>query len=170
MASEISQEGVANIAFQNVENTTVNITQQFAKSVKYQELISQLKILQDLLSYIPESEIEKRLSVGNQINEIESIIENFEQDVLALAETFNRIETNTERLIQAKKFFDKGDFDKSRSVLENEIEQIKDEQVKLLEQHEKYEKEILPKLKQNSEEFLILALSERLNNSPYAER
>ena len=159
MANEISQDGIANIALQDVESSTINITQQLGNSIQYQELISQLKTLQDYLSYIPESETEKRLSVGNQINELESFIEQFRKDVSALAETFNRIEINSERLEIARNFFNEGKFDESREYLQSKIEEIKAEQSELLKKRESYEQEILPKLEHSSMEFLLLALS-----------
>lgn len=159
MINEISQSGIGQIAIQNIENSTINITQQLGKSVQYQELLNQLNTLNDLFSYIPESEAEKRLSVSNQINELESFIEQFKQDVLALAETFNRIEINSERLEVAKNLFNEGKFDESRTFLRSKIEEIKDEQSELLKKRENYEQEIIPKLEHSSMEFLLLALS-----------
>ncbi len=159
MANEISQDGFGNIALQDVQNSTINITQQLGKSVQYQELTNQLKTLQDYLFYIPESEIEKRLSVSNQINELESFIKQFKEDISELAETFNRIEINSERLEIARNFFNEGKFDESREYLQSKIEEIKAEQSELLKKRESYEQEILPKLEHSSMEFLLLALS-----------
>lgn len=159
MPDEISQDGIGNIAFQDVQNSTININQHLGKSAQYQELIDQLNTKKELLSYIPKIEFEKRLAISKQINDLESLLKQFKKDVSRLAETFSQIEINTKRLIQAKEFFDNGEFDKSRAVLEVEIEQMKAEQETLLRKQNEYKENILPQLKHNSEEFLILGVS-----------
>lgn len=164
MPNENSQDGIGNIAVQGIKNSTINITQQLGKSIQYQELLNQLKTLNEFLSYIPKDKSEKRLEVSQQINALENFITHFKQDVLRLAETFNRLEVNTERLKYAKKLFDEGKFTESFTFLESKIGEITDEQNILLEQHNNYEKEVLPKLKHNSEEFLVLAISTMLND------
>lgn len=159
MSNEISQEGFGHLAFQGVENSTINISQQLGKSSEYKKLLDELKTLKDFFSYIPEDELKKRFSVSKQINQLEGFIENFKQDVLKLADQFTRIEINTERLVTAKGYFDEGDFEKSRNTLESEIDRIKEEQKRLLSKKNEYLEDILPKLKNNADEFLILALS-----------
>lgn len=163
MSNEISQEGIGNNAFQNVKDSTINITQQLGKSVEFQELIEQLDTQKELLSYISESNIEKRLPISKKINDLEKVIERFKKDVLRLAKEFSRIEINTDRLKRAKEYFDNGKFDKSLAVLESNIDEIVDEQTKLIEKREDYEKELIPKLKHSADEFLILALSKATN-------
>lgn len=159
MPNEISQDGTGNVAFQDVENSIININQLLGKSVQYQELIDQLNTKKELLSYIPEDEFEKRLTTSKQINDLESLLKQFKKDVLRLAEAFSQVEINTKRLIQAKEFFDTGEFDKSRAFLEVEIVQMKEEQDTLLRKQNEHEENILPQLKHNSEEFLVLGIS-----------
>ena len=67
MANEIRQEGIANIAIQDAENITVNITQQLVKSVEYNNLLEQLETLQELYTNLPENKIEKRINVSKKI-------------------------------------------------------------------------------------------------------
>jgi tetratricopeptide (TPR) repeat protein len=75
-----------------------------------------------------------------------------------LAEQFERIDVNTERLRLAKEHFDQGEIAEARKVLKSELELMRDEQAKLIERRREYTEEILPKLRNNSEEYLLLAL------------
>ena len=161
MSNEINQEGSLNISVQGVQNSTVNITQLLGKSAQYQDMLDQLNTLEKLFSRITEQEAEERVELSQKINQQKQVIEQFRRDVLQLAEQFNRIEINTDRLRRAKEFFDKGEFDEARAVLEMELEQMQDEQARLLAKREEYETGTLPKLKSNSEEFFILAMSTR---------
>ena len=108
-----------------------------------------------------EEETEERLAISKKINGLKDQIKQFKQDVLRFAEQFNQIEINTERLKQAKEFFDKGEIGEARAILEDDLEQMQDEHNRLLQEREKFEKGILPKLKNNSNEFFILALSKQ---------
>lgn len=145
----------------NVENSEINVkvTQILSKSLEYNELLDQLKTQQKLFARTPENEQQERLEISAKINELTNRIESFKEDVLRLAEQFQRIEINTDRLKRAKEFFDKGEFGEARAVLECELEQMQDEQRALLIKREEYEQNTLPKLQANAEEFLILALS-----------
>ena len=82
---------------------------------------------------------------------------------MQLAEQFNQVEINTERLRRAKEFFDEGQFGEARVVLEDEIEQLQDEQARLLVKRDAYEKDTLPKLRSNAEQFFILGLLTQLD-------
>lgn len=156
MSNEISQGGVGNYAFQDIKDSTIII---LGKSAEYQDLVERLSDKKRLLSYIPENEIQGRISISKEINNLESLINHTRQEVIRLADTFNKIEINTDRLIKAKEFFDKGEFASSRFVLESDVNQMIDEQNNLLEKRDYYEQEILPKLRHSSEEFLVLAIS-----------
>jgi tetratricopeptide (TPR) repeat protein len=159
-------ENEANIkgAFINVvqgvgENSTVNITQILANSYQHNELLDKIKTKQKLFDRTPEDETDERLQLSTEINKLKEIFEQFKRDVLALAETFNKIEINTDRLRRAKEFFDKGEFGEARAVLETELEQMQDEQTHWLKEKEHFEKDVLPNLINNADEFYLLAMT-----------
>jgi tetratricopeptide (TPR) repeat protein len=167
MTNEIKINGNDNTVFQDVHDSTISVTKILAKSYEYNDLLDKLKIKQELFDLQPEKSTERRLQLSAEINEQKDKIEQFKKDVLALAETFNKIEINTDRLIRAKKFFDKGEFGEARAVLETELEQMQDEQAHLLREKEHFEKDVLPALTNNSEEFFLLAMSIRTDyNNP----
>jgi tetratricopeptide (TPR) repeat protein len=156
-SSEIKNEGIENSIIINQVNQILGM------SFDYNSLLSQLKTQQKLFDRTPEDEMEERLQISAELNRLKDFIEQFKRDVLALAETFNKIEINTDRLRRAKEFFDKGEFGEARAVLETELEQMQDEQTLLLKGQEYYENEILPKLKHNSDEFYLLATATKVN-------
>ncbi len=161
MTNELNQSGSFNIGVQDVQNSTVNITQILAKSYDYKNLLSQLETQRELFAYVPEDQTEKRLGISQKVAQLESQIEQFKQDVRRLAEKFNRIEINTDRLRRAKEHFDQGEVAAARAVFDSEREQMQDENNRLVKEKEHYEQGTLPKLKHNSDEFYLRALLER---------
>jgi tetratricopeptide (TPR) repeat protein len=166
MSSELNLTGSALIGIQGIKGPEINITQLLGKSFQYNDLVEQLETLEKLFSRTPEDEMAERLEISKKINVQKDLIEQFKKDVLQLAQAFQNIEidtdnveTNTDRLQRAKAYFEEGEFGEARAVLETELEQMQDEQTRLLKEKERYEKNILPKLSNNSEEFYILALS-----------
>ncbi len=159
MADKIKINGDDNIIIQGVDNSTVNVTKILAKSYEYNDLLDRLKEKQEFFDLIPEKNTERRIKLSAEINQLTDIIKQFKRDVLALAETFDKIEINTDRLRRAKEFFDKGDIGEARAVLETELEQMQDEQARLLKKDEEYKTDTLPKLINNSEEFYLLAMA-----------
>jgi tetratricopeptide (TPR) repeat protein len=141
----------------------IKVTQILGKSYDYNELLDQLKTQQKLFVRTPEDEQPERLEISAKINDLENRIKQFKEDVLRLAEQFNRIEINTDRLKRAKEHFDKGEIGESRAVLLCDLEPMTDENDYLIKQRDNFEQDVLPKLKANSEEFLILALSTQSN-------
>ncbi|MBS1515363.1 MAG: tetratricopeptide repeat protein, partial [Bacteroidetes bacterium] len=82
----------------------------------------------------------------------------FEQGVIKLAETFSRIEINTDRLKKAQKLFSEGKFTEADEILKSE--ELKDEQDKLLGAEETLEEKlesVKNHLINNSNEWLIKA-------------
>lgn len=151
------------MAFQDIHDS--NFTLFIGKSYDYNELLEQLRLLEEHFALIPEDNTEKRLATSAKIGEQKDKIKGFKRDVLNLAETFSKLEINTERLKRAKEFFDKGEFGEARAGLADELENMQGEQSHLLSQKDRYEKEVLPKLVNNSEEFLILALTTQTDYS-----
>ena len=149
------------ISNENIRDSIVinNVTVSLSKSLEFQQLNERLEELKDSYSYISEENVLKRLEISTKINHQIDFIRKFVHDILTLAEQFNRIEINTDRLRRAKEFFDKGEFGNARAVFEMELEQMQEENDNIVRQRKYYEEEILPKAQHNAEEFLIFALS-----------
>lgn len=161
MTNELSQHGIGIIGLQDVQCSNVNITQILGKSAEYKDLLNQLETQRDLFAYVPEDQTEKRLKISQAVAQLEAMIERFKQDVLKLAQEFNRIEINTDRLRRAKEHFEQGEIAAARAVFDSEREQMHDENNWLVQQKEHYEQDVLPKLKHSSDEFYLRALLER---------
>lgn len=164
MPDELKQDGIGNIALQDISHSTVNITQILGKSVQYQELCEQLETQEKYFTLIPKKNRDERRAVGKKIDQLKEEIKQFKQDVLQLAEQFEKIEINSERLKEAREFFENSRISKAKKILENDLEQMKTEHDYLIKARRKFEKDILPKLRNNSDEFLILALTKQTHN------
>ena len=157
MTNELTQHGSNNIGVQDVHNSTVNITQILGKSLEYKDLLNQLETQREWFADVPEDKIEKRLKISQNIATLENKIEQFKQDIRRLAEEFNRLEINTDRLRRAKEYFERGEIAAARAVFDDEREQMQDENNRLV----KAKEQLLPQLKQSSEEYYLRALMER---------
>ena len=160
MTNESSINGNDNIV---IQGSTFNIIQISGQSHQYQSLIKALTDKQEIFALLPKDHTERRSQIYAEIEEIKQTIEKFKYDVLALANSFNKIEINTDRLKLAQEFFYKGQIDTARNILETELDVLRKEQTTLIEQRDNYETDILPKLKHNSEEFFLLAFAAQLN-------
>ncbi len=164
MANEINQSGIGNAAFQNISGSTINYSQQIVgRSPEYAEMLDQQKQLEDYLQLIPESDAEKRSDIASKLFKLREKIDSFKADVLKLAESFSRIEINTDRLRRAKEHFDKGEITEARVVLEDALEEMVSEKTYLLGEKKKYEEDTAPKLQSKADEYLILAQTTALN-------
>ena len=158
MPNEITQHGTGNFAFQDIHDSNFNIF--IGKTAEYKDLLNQLDTQTDLLAFLPEDQTEKRLRVSQKIEELNAHIQQFKQSVLQLAAEFDRIEINTDRLRRAKEHFEKGEIAAARAVFDSEREQMQDENDRLIQQKVNYENNILPQLKQSSDEYFLRALLE----------
>jgi tetratricopeptide (TPR) repeat protein len=159
--NKINQAGSGNVAISDIHNSEISIV--IGKSYQYNELVDQLTTQEKLFARTPETETQERLEISQKINQLKQSIEQLKRDVLQLAEQFNRVDINTERLRRAKEYFDEGQFGEARAVLECEIEQLQDEQTRLLVKRDAYETDTLPKLRSNAEQFFILGLLTQLD-------
>lgn len=75
----------------------------------------------------------------------------FERDFLQLAATINGIPCTSERLRQATAYFEEGEFDKARTVLD--IDEITKDQEALLKQQDA----LKTQLEENANELILLA-------------
>lgn len=154
---EISNSKNLNLGNIKTNSGDVHIGDNYSlKSVEYNELLERIEELEELVR-ITEDPINKfRYSekLSTQIRNKKA----FEKDVKELAEIFNKIEINTERLKQAKQFFDKGKFKEARSILDTK--EIESDQEKLLQKKRSLQDqndENKKALKNNSDEYLVLA-------------
>ncbi|HSK70484.1 MAG TPA: tetratricopeptide repeat protein, partial [Pyrinomonadaceae bacterium] len=167
MSNDLTQEGIGNIGLQGISNSSINITQILGKSVEYKDLHDQLKTNEELLALIPEENLDKRIALSEKINQLKDEIKQFIKEVLHLAEEFDQIEIKTQRLEEAKEFYNKGEIDKATAIIESDIEQIHNEHQRLIRQRERFENNILPQLKEKSDEFFILAMSKQTDYADY---
>ncbi len=159
MPNELHQEGFGNFGFQDIRD--LNFTIFIGKSYEYKELMEQLEVQKKLLNLTENSE--DKLNIEKKINELKVTIDQFKRDVLQLTTAFDKIDIETERLKQVRSLFGAGKISEAREILTIELKRMQKERVWLIQEQERYEKEILPGLKNNSEEFYILALTTQMD-------
>jgi tetratricopeptide (TPR) repeat protein len=164
MSDDVSQSGAGNIAVYGNTNSTVNVTQLMGRSADYQVLQTRLAELEENLDDVAPERAERRAEISALIADQKNVIEKFEQGVIQLGETLSKVNIkNTARLGKANELFEKGEFSEARRMLEAELSQMNEEHEDLLEKKRKYETDILPLLKHNADEFMVLALATTLN-------
>lgn len=134
----------------------VHLGDNYYKSIEYKDLQKQISRLEKLIQLTKDEE-EKALLYKELEEEINKL-DQFKQGVISLAETFQKIEVDTERLKSAKQFFDEGKFKEARAILETE--KIENDQHKLLERKSNLEKDTEENkvdLRHNADEYLVLA-------------
>lgn len=153
----IDISGSGNFAASGVSNSTINASIVIGKSGEYRELKDHLDTLQKLFDKTPENETQERLELSAKINEQKAFLKSFEQDVVKLAETFDKIELNSERLQKAKEYFDKGEITEARVLLEDAEEERSSFVSRALDKQKDYKENVLPALQNAAAEYLILA-------------
>ena len=123
--------------------------------------------LEQDLKDIPLDKIESRLNKSKILEEKRRQLQDFKREVLRLAETFSKIEINTERLKQAKQLFIQGKYREADAILKEE--ELSHDQEQLLSAKEGKQREwdeINKQLLSNANEFLIKAqiTATNLNN------
>ena len=100
----------------------------------------------------------EQINLGNVLEEAQGQERQFKEGVIKLAETFKRIELNTERLKKAKTHFDANEYDKARVVLrEEEMQAELDVLLKQKKQFQSKASENEQNMRDKANEFLILA-------------
>ena len=137
------------------------------EAADYKELQEELEALNEqfkktqsrIEKYPEEAEFKlELLEISNKQNNVKEKIEQLKKAVVKLAEDFARISINTDRLELAKQFFEKGEFDKARAILDaeqmaTELDALKGAQQDLSKRTEDNRRQ----LKDKANEFLILA-------------
>lgn len=118
--ADIKSQNFGNISVRDVYNSKINITQYLNKSAEYNQLNKSLKDLQNVLQWIPEDKTRERMKASKDIEQQKKSIEQFKVDVLRLAETLDSIELSTDRLKQAKVYFENGQFKEVVAILDTE--------------------------------------------------
>ena len=163
MANEMNFGGIGGIGIQGGSDSTYNITQIIGISPEFAHMKTQLHDMEQLLALLPEEKEQERNELSARIYKHKELIESFKSDVLKLAESFSRIEINTDRLRRAKEHFDKGEITEARVVLEDALEEMADEKRGLLAKKKEFEEDTVPKLQSKADEYLILAQTTALN-------
>ncbi len=145
-------------------NKIVNI---YSKSEDYKFLETQIKTLQNrkkkiqkrIEQYPNDNDFKIELSyITEELNKYETQIEDYKSNVIKLYETFTKIEVNSERLQQAKVYFEQGKFREADALLKTEKMSSDLEKLEIREKHlDKEKKGIQEKRKQIADEFLVKA-------------
>jgi len=129
----------------------------FYKSAEYQDFQKSISRLQRLIELT--DGMSEKLKFSRELNELENELKAFKRDIIQLAETFQKIDIDTERLRLAKQHFDNGEYKAARAVLD--AEQMTGELDALLAEKEKLSEKTTQNtayLKDKANEFLILAV------------
>jgi Tfp pilus assembly protein PilF len=134
------------------------IVYNFGKSKEFNDLEKEISEIDELLSELPEEKIELRYKYSEKRIKLKEQLEQFKREVLALAQTFERIDINTERLKKAKEYFDKGQIKEADAILNTEdlstdLDHIINEEKLLKEKSEKIEESRM----QLANEYLVKA-------------
>ena len=126
------------------------------QSPDYQALMSGIKDKKRLLRL--ETDPLEKLEISGELEQLEAQLEQFKENIFKLYEIFSKIEINTERLRQAKDYFDQGQFREADAILQAE-EMVKD--LNKLEQKDQQldqqKAEVRASREQIANEFLIKA-------------
>lgn len=154
------QDVTINLENHNIQDSTVinQVTVSLSKSLEYNELITKQKELENSFNAIPEDNQAKRLELSAWITHQKEVIKKYVEDVLNLAQQFRQITIDSSRLQRAREYFNNGRIREARAIYEVEMEEMIDENDRLINEKEHFEKEILPKLKQSSEDLFLSAL------------
>lgn len=158
MTNEINLDGSDNILVQGSTNVEIKVTKILSISPDYHALQNELCENQEIFDGLPEDKLTLRLKISKKIDELTNRIEQFKREIIQLAETFDKLQVNSERLQQAREFFEKGEIGEARALLNDDNEQIAAEEAQLWHKRDYYETEIEPKLIAKSEERYIQAL------------
>jgi tetratricopeptide (TPR) repeat protein len=159
--------------YQGIKNqfnnsTFHNVTFHFEKYEDYQTMVGELKEYEEMLADIPETKAEKRAQYTQKIELQKQQIEQYKQEVLRLANMFDKIDLNSERLKQAKSYFEAGKLREADAILKTE--DLQQDQQSLLDARKRNEEErknIVEQLHHNALEFVLKA---RLRATQFDEK
>ena len=150
VAGEINSKGDVIVGGNKITNIYL--------SSEYPRLLKEIEGLGQDLKDIPLDKTVSRLNKSEKLEEKRKQLQDFKQEVLRLAGTFSKIEINTERLKQAKMYFNQGKYREGDTILKTE--ELSHDQEYLLNAKESKNLELEELNKQllgNANEFLIKA-------------
>lgn len=126
------------------------------KGAEYEDLLERVKELEEMLADTTDDI--KRLKYSEKLNQAQEKLNKFKKEVIELAELFQKIELDTERLKLSKKHFDAGEFKEARAILDaekmtRELDDLLDEKERIDEKKQQNQTHLQDK----ANEFLILA-------------
>jgi tetratricopeptide (TPR) repeat protein len=138
---------------------SIGTAQFVVQSLDYQTLIKRISEKQEMVEFLQEKgETDRALKASAELEALEQEKEQFKENILRLYETFTKIEIDTERLAQAKAFFDQGEFREADAILN--AERMAKDLDRLIERGQQLDKEkaaINKNRVQLGNEFLIKA-------------
>jgi len=159
---DIRQSKNFNTGTFNTEGGNAHLGDNFYKSLEYKELTERIEEMRDFMQSTTDEV--KRLKYSQKLNELQTQLDAFKRDIIQLAETFQKIDIDTDRLRLAKQHFDNGEYKAARAVLD--AEQMTGELDALLAEKEKLSEKTVrnaENLYDKAEEFLILAKLTAIN-------
>lgn len=137
------------------------------EAAQYKHLLFQLeeknkrfyKVKQKIAQYPNDQDFEDELLyISKEIDEIKTQQDSLIREILKLADEFSKIPINTERLRLAKQYFENGEFDKAKAILDSEKMSTElDDAIKQEELGENLIQKAKETRQQLSNEFLISA-------------
>ena len=127
------------------------------QNTAYQDLVKRKKELEELIRNLPAENAVCR-KAGVELEELLNKEAQFKKDVIQLAESFSRINIDSERLAQAKALFSEGAFEEADRLL-NKSDLKRDQEAVLLreQQLDSALEEVKRKKEQIADEYLIKA-------------
>ncbi|MCB9036828.1 MAG: tetratricopeptide repeat protein [Lewinellaceae bacterium] len=127
------------------------------QNTAYQDLVKRKKELEELIRNLPAENAVCR-KAGVELEELLNKEAQFKKDVIQLAESFSRINIDSERLAQAKALFSEGAFEEADRLLNKTVLKRDQEAVLLREQQlDSALEEVKRKKEQIADEYLIKA-------------
>ena len=139
----------------NEVNGSFHVGDNFYKSAEYKDFLEKIEDLEELVATAKTDA--KRLKYSQRLNDEREKLEAFKREVIALAELFDRIALDNQRLQRAKAHFEAGEYKEARAVLD--AEQLTTELDALLAKKNR----ITQLLRDKADEFLILARLTAIN-------
>jgi tetratricopeptide (TPR) repeat protein len=138
---------------------SIGTAQFVVQSLDYQTLMQRISDKQEMVEMLQATgKTDRALKAAAELEVLEQEKAQFKENILRLYETFTKIEIDTERLAQAKAFFDRGEFREADAILN--AEQMAQDLDRLIERGQQLnqEKEAIDKNRvQLGNEYLIKA-------------
>lgn len=132
------------------------------KGAEYEAFLERIKEYEEFLEDCNDEV--KRLKYSEKLEKERQKLRTFKNEIIQLAELFQKIDIDTQRLRLAKKHFDAGEFKEARVILDaeqmtNELENLLDQKAHLAQKTAQNETRLIDK----ANEFLILAKLTAIN-------